>query len=333
MIELVKPEELEHPRTPRRRANSLRRTATMHMTWPEGYRGPLLLRGRARDIHTFKAGERPHVLLEDSLEARVENGKELTALWTNPARAELAALVGMPPIKGYRRRLADLVQGRADRERPLDMLLDDIAAASLVSGWVLTQWPDSPLYDFRHNGSSLARMEGTCTGFRPGSSALEPARERMVAAEVAPLQLSDDPDGWHEFFPAPAIEMRRSRRLDLWREDGQIRIDSMFQDSGIMPDGVRRAVHDYGLRALVDPASWTITALDAQARILPAPECPGAVANIQRIVGMRLEELRPRVLDDLAGVAGCTHLNDAIRALASAHRLAAALDAAEAATD
>lgn len=38
--------------------------------------------------------------------------------------------------------------------------------------------------------------------------------------------------------------------------------------------------------------------------------------NMGKLVGRDLPALREIVLDELRGVAGCTHLNDALRALA-----------------
>ena len=65
----------------------------------------------------------------------------------------------------------------------------------------------------------------------------------------------------------------------------------------------------------------TLFSIEAQPGNLPYPECPGATANIQRLVGTPLAELRATVLERLAKTAGCTHLNDALRALADVHRL------------
>jgi hypothetical protein len=49
---------------------------------------------------------------------------------------------------------------------------------------------------------------------------------------------------------------------------------------------------------------------------LPFVECTSAPANLTRLIGAPLPELRDRVLAELRGTAGCTHLNDALRALA-----------------
>jgi hypothetical protein len=41
-----------------------------------------------------------------------------------------------------------------------------------------------------------------------------------------------------------------------------------------------------------------------------------AVANVSRMVGIPLTDLRMAVLEQLKGIHGCTHLNDVLRSLA-----------------
>jgi hypothetical protein len=55
--------------------------------------------------------------------------------------------------------------------------------------------------------------------------------------------------------------------------------------------------------------------------VLPFIECPGAVTNAAKLVGTPLPLIREAVLRDLRGTAGCTHLNDALRALAEVPKL------------
>ena len=51
------------------------------------------------------------------------------------------------------------------------------------------------------------------------------------------------------------------------------------------------------------------------------------MANTQRLVGRTLHEIREAVLEQLRGPKGCTHLNDALRALAEVPKLAGYLAA------
>jgi hypothetical protein len=177
-------------------------------------------------------------------------------------------------------------------------------------------------------------MEGICSGFRPGSTALNPdgtSSPGQSSTPVADLRNPEDSEGWHAFTDQQGVVgMRRARRIDVW-VDGVIRIDSAFQDSATDPEGGRTAVHEYRLTATADPASLNLLSVEAEPRILPYRECPSAAGNVTRLIGSRLPELREKVLEDLRGTLGCTHLNDALRALAEVPSLVRKLQAATAA--
>jgi hypothetical protein len=111
------------------------------------------------------------------------------------------------------------------------------------------------------------------------------------------------------------VGMRRARRIDV-RLDKVIFIEAAFQDSAAKPDGTRAALHEYQLSATADPSSLRLLSIDATPQVLPFGECPGAVTNISRLLDSELSQLRQTVLDQLPGTLGCTHLNDALRALA-----------------
>ena len=154
--------------------------------------------------------------------------------------------------------------------------------------------------------------ENICSGLRTGSSGLGMGAE---GTDAGVLRDPADPEGWHEFPATPGTAMRRARRIDIWR-DTLIHIDAHFQDSATTPSGPRAALHEYRIRATADPVSLELLSLEAEPRVLPFSECPAAAANARRMVGKTLAELREAVLVELRGVAGCTHLNDALRALA-----------------
>jgi hypothetical protein len=59
-----------------------------------------------------------------------------------------------------------------------------------------------------------------------------------------------------------------------------------------------------------------IRSIAVRARILPGPDCPGAVASAQRVVGQPLASLRAFVRGEMQGDTICTHLNDQLRSLA-----------------
>jgi hypothetical protein len=123
--------------------------------------------------------------------------------------------------------------------------------------------------------------------------------------------------------------MRRARRIDTWFDGDAIAMDAFFQDSATIPAGGRVAVHEYQLRASADRRSGTLTSVTAVPRVLPYPECPLAAVNVDRVVGTPFAVLRERVLEELKGTAGCTHLNDMLRALAEVPILVRGLAEAE----
>jgi hypothetical protein len=112
----------------------------------------------------------------------------------------------------------------------------------------------------------------------------------------------------------PARVMRRRRRIDVWHED-TVMVDATFRDSYAEQSGVETVLHEYTLRATVDPAGLEVLSISAVPHVLPFPECPGAADNVGRLVGFPVDELRLAVPDVLAGTLGCTHLNDLLRAL------------------
>jgi hypothetical protein len=216
---------------------------------------------------------------------------------------------------------------------PLYLLLDDISGTSLIAGWSLMRTLDAPPVI---EDTPRRPPEGVCIGFAPGSSALEPRETRLAAPtakRVQSLVNDQDPLGWHEFkAPAGTASMRRSRRIDVWQEsrpEGDvIVVDSSFQDSAHDSDGGRTAIHEYLLRATADATTFELLSVEPDPRILPFMECPSAVNNARELVGTPIHDLRSAVLEHLAKTKGCTHLNDALRALAEVPKLVAELDAA-----
>ena len=73
---------------------------------------------------------------------------------------------------------------------------------------------------------------------------------------------------------------------------------------------------DQSIHATADLTSGRLETLDATPHILPFRECPSAVAAARTLAGSPINALRDVVLERLARTDGCTHLNDALRALA-----------------
>jgi Protein of unknown function (DUF2889) len=285
----------------------------------------MLLVGRARDIVTPRSAGPALVCAEDALEASLRPDRVIASIAASPARSTLSSLVGERGGGGLRQALERVVPGERRAATPLYLLLDDIAGASLVAGWAWSQWDPDWLSNARAalKGFDLEKAfrsrTGICSGFARDSSAFNQSTDRS-GTPAPDLRHPDDPEGWHVFSAQDGVGMRRARRVDVWL-DQTIVIDSAFQDSATMPPGAtpsggRSVVHEYRLRATADPDSFHILSAEAEPRVLPFVECTAAAANVSRLVGVPLPELRERVLAELRGTAGCTHLNDALRALA-----------------
>ncbi len=283
--------------------------------------------GRARDIVTPICGGSPVILAEDAFEAWLQPDRTIVSIEAQPVRPALSRLVGSRGGGGLRQALEAAVPEERRGATPLYLILDDIAGASLVSGWAWSQWDTewlttarSALKDFDLEKAFRSRA-GICAGFAEGSSAFDPHTNRS-STPAPDLRNPDDPEGWHRFTDqAGAVGMRRARRMDV-RLDTHIVIDAAFQDSATTPSGGRAVVHEYRLSATADAQSLQLLSLEAEPRVLPFVECPSATTNLSRLLATPLPELREKVLAELRGTVGCTHLNDALRALAEVPALA-----------
>ena len=316
---------------PVRPPRSIRRTTTIDMTWPRGgFGSQLRLTGSARDAVTTDPAAPPQVVVTASTDVGVGPSRVIESISATPDTPNLDALVGCRGGGYLRAALDQHLPTLRPSGAPLYLLLDDISGTSLIAGVAWSRWIEWPPKLPPDMPSPGRNMEGVCIGFRPGSSALTDMEGRAMLNRmraIGPLHHEDDEHGWHEIAELPHVATRRARRIDVWRaDDGSVVIDAGFQDSVGDPDHERMAVHEYEVRATAS-ADGILTSLDPVPRVLPFRECPSAVAGAQALVGTPLSELRQAVLERLARTNGCTHLNDAIRALADVPHLLDVLDA------
>jgi DUF2889 family protein len=301
----------------------------MLMTWPDGIGTQLHLVGRCRDFLTPVAGE-PSVLTDACLQVGIGPDRVIERVESEPSLTALEGIVGARGGGNLRSVINDVVPEVQHDYSPLYLLLDDVAGASLIAGFAWTRWSRvMPDLAERFRNHPPRYMEGICSGFRPGASSL--SRDGTTSgiphnvAAVPPLVDPDDAVGWHELDPEPCVGMRRSRRIDVYLEGDRIVIDAMFRDSSWEPDGTEIAVHEYQVDATVDRATGAVRSVTADPRVLPYRECPGAAPNAAWLAGAPVGELRTEVLERLRLTDCCTHLNDALRALAEVPILASAL--------
>lgn len=330
---------------PRMRPGSVRRTTSIDMTWSDSGDPSNMkqhLRGRARDVRVpdtagdRAAGDRAAddqvVLGEAEVDATASFDRVIESISVTPARDGIEGLVGARGGSQLRGAIDEVLPGERAAGTPLHLLLDDLAGCTLIAGFVWTRFMPELVRERSPQGEEhRRRMEGVCIGFAPGSSALSVDRSNLgdYTQVVTSLVHPEEPEGWHDFPESPEMSMRRARRIDVWRDHTAagdvIHVDSSFQDSSGDPEYGRVAVHEYGLAATIDAASGTLTSVTADPRVLPFLECPGAVGNITRLVGLPVRDLRRTVPEMLGRTNGCTHLNDALRALAEVPILAAQL--------
>ena len=317
--------------TPARRLGSIRLTSTIDATWDGDIRdSDMHLIGRCRDLFTPADSSSPAVIAEDVLNVTVRPNRVISAISTVPALEGIDVLIDMKG--GLRTKIVESFPDQVQRGTPLYLLLDDISGATLVSGFAFTHWMapgelpkmDSLDPDIK---SRKLKMVGICAGFQEGASALgEEDPPAKHATRVVPnLPVEFDPHAWHELFETTEVSARRSRRIDVWREDDEWVIESFFQDSGTSPSGNRIAVHEYTIQARVNVVSGLVTAIEAVPQVLPFLECPMATLSVHRLVGQPIRDFRSNVNVLLPGIDGCTHMNDALRALAEVPVLAAHL--------
>lgn len=285
--------------------------------------------GRARDLLTPADGGDAIELAKGGFRIECSPLREILQISVMPDHPSAAQLIGVRAGGASRHALAAIMGDI--RGTPTFQLLDDFPGASLVAGWIWSQWRDDwasgPQRETqRVTAGRKGRMDDVCTGFAIGSSAFKadgsPDNVNQSFTEVGPLENPDDPIGWHPMPFQEGPQKRRARRIDLWRENGSILVDAGFQDSGSNPAGGRTAIHEYRVHAEIDAASGILLALQAQPLILPFRECPGASIKATRMIGKPVAEFRSSVLEILPSTMGCTHLNDVIRSLADVPRLA-----------
>jgi hypothetical protein len=178
--------------SPERRRNSIRRTSTIDTQWPDGRTGHLHMIGRARDAVTPAAGGPPIVCAEDEFRAELQWDRTIVSIDATPGRPAIGRLVGSRGGGHLRKALDDVFPEERLGATPLHLILDDLSGASLVAGWAWSRWTAEWQRSIaaaqgqpRPQGR---RMEGICSGFRPGSSALNPDGTSSPSQSSTPVE-------------------------------------------------------------------------------------------------------------------------------------------------
>lgn len=305
---------------PARRPYSVRRAISVDVDRPMGRSGDILVAARGTDLLTLGTSDDVVRVAEESLQARITSGRVIQEIEAAPRIPGIENLVGRNSLRGLRAAIRQEVDGEAIAARPARVMLDDLVGISIIADVAWLYWPDAAGPVEAEAGKQIPPV-GTCVGFRPGASSLAGTFGPEDVRRVPNLNRGGDQDAFHALPPGHGPSVRRIRRIDVW-VDGDIHIEAMFQDTASLPDGGRAGVHEYALTATVDASTRRVLTLTPQPMLLPYRECFDAPASLAALIGMPLAKLRESVLVQLRGMAGCTHLNDAARALSEVGELA-----------
>ena len=313
-------------RTPDRLARSLRRTTSIHSTWPDGFDGDFALTARGRDLLTTADGA--GVVIGDArVDVRAEGPlKTVRSITSVPAVPNLAVLEGANLTSGFRKAAAtNLALGDGS---VLALLFDDLPAAALVSGSarlraMIEETGELP-------GFANVDLPVVCIGRRhDGVMDQRRSEGRPLIGQGPPagnLDRPDDPLAWPWEPPLPTHGMRRLRRIDITVVDDAIIVDTHFRDSYQESSGVESSVHEYEVLVSAGAVDRKVRTVEVRPRVLPGPDCPAAAASARAIVGQPLEQLRAFVRAEMRDDTICTHLNDQLRSLADVPALVEALE-------
>jgi Protein of unknown function (DUF2889) len=309
---------------PARLPGSVRRTTSLDIGFDpaDGFPLHVHLTALGRDLTTPGSG----IDLEDAARAqqraelRVEMMTGLTTEVTVPPGISADALTGIPAGGRFRK----VIAGQFDRTRPgsnlLTQILDDVPIGMVISGSSVGR---RGLIPVGLQGTKRVPTPDVCIGWRSGGEMQRAIDEGdtpyMGEGPIAgSLELAEDPFAWHAMDQLVPGSLRRRRRIDAAPFHNGLglgyTIDAMFRDSYIEPDGTETAIHEYELRLTTDEHLRIVSSV-ATPRVLPGPECPGAAASVERLVGCRLDEIRDHVTAEFNGATVCTHLNDLCRSV------------------
>jgi hypothetical protein len=327
--------------TPPRRPGSVRRTTSVEERWDDFGR-PRRVRATGRDLVTSADGTTT-VHDEVALMLVADGAGVVAELDAEPAEPRLAALVGTAVRSGFRAAATAALPEHRERHSVLHQLLDDVPLAAVIATYGLTR--EHPEWNIPPEAAE--RLRDLCSGWADGATMIGTLDTTGIfpipEGPPAPsLMAEQDPLAWHDMGPMARRSVRRVRRLDLWRDDAGLALEVYFRDSHLGGEGTEDVLHEYTLEVglapvddagdgagdgAVDGAGNTVRVerIGVTAHTLPWPECPGATASAQRVVGHHATELPDLVRASFTGVGTCTHLNDVLRSAGAAAALAEVL--------
>jgi len=248
----------------------------------------------------------------------------ITSATARPDREGVQRLVGVNAVRGFRASVESALPDERRGVTPLALLLDDVSTVSMIGGIAWSQHPDESNADEETSleaSNSFLHSQGSnvaCSGFRRSGYYRQSLEKGIMfphwLRSAAELDV-DDEWAWHAIEPAAEVCFRRRRRIDTWSTGDSTVVDAHYRDSVWGPAHDEIALHEYSLTATIDTASHALSSLAVTANVLPFPECPSVIQQVQDLVGLDVTSLRAGVQRELPGILGCTHLNDMLRGL------------------
>jgi hypothetical protein len=304
----------------------LRRTTSHDIVRPDGVLGRVVVHARGRDLHTASDGS-SSVLDEARLVFEVghPDDRVVTAVTSTPTDDRLEALVGNPYDRGFRRNIGAALAGGASSL--LHQVLDDVPVVLLLGeGVVHLAWHADPTALPK---PSMAPAPDVCAAWAVGGTIRVETHDDLGPVPTGPaapdLTSASDPHAWHDIGTLPPSSNRRQRRTDVWADGQLVMVESHFRDVHADAVGEQMVLHEYTVRASIDPAASTIASCTTEVGVLPWQECPGAAASAGRIEGLPIDGLAEWVRTSMRGPSTCTHLNDTLRGLEGVGPLVTAL--------
>jgi hypothetical protein len=309
--------------TPTLVPGAARRTTTIDAALPTRPDERLELTLAGRDVVLGVDG--PRTEERQSIGLSLDFGtRRIEGVTSDPSQA-IDGLRGAAVGPGFRKHLVSVLS--PDRPATLvDSLLDQLPGAAFLVGYTLMV-DDPPSVDSPAVRSRFESRVDLCAGYTAtgtiGTWVTELGHSPVPRGPQAPDLRSPDPDAWHELPSLAPLSFRRARRIDVGPvlEGGVVEVDAMFRDINVSRDGVQTVLHEYSLRVQIDAVRGVVVGALARPQVLPWQECPVAAASAGRVVGVPVAELRRWVGRNLSGPSTCTHLNEALRALADVDAL------------
>lgn len=298
-------------------SGSVRRTTTMEAHADGDWQNGQVVTARGRDLAVDARGV-SRALGSEALTCRVDGSGVLRAASDRTVDPLPQWLLDVPARRGLRRRIAVRHPDRL-RRAELDLgLLDDLPGIQIISGY-------AQLHEVLATADSvpLGRpLVGTCAGFAIGGRAATNSADlpdMLSGRPAAPAgTFPDDERVWHREPPATPGGIQRRRLLQVEpTKDGRVAVLAWFRDTFTARDGSQTIVHEYAVDSTVARRTegLVVERLHARPRVLPLPDCHDAVAHVVRLRDTALDDVDASVRSELSGSAGCTHLNDLLRAL------------------